>query len=57
MLPFFKTINQKALEEGSILEIKATSVDGVEYVSNIKVTANDIEMIRIISGLGGYHLL
>ncbi len=53
MLPFFKTINQKALEEGSILEIKATSVDGVEYVSNIKVTANDIEMIRIISGLGG----
>ena len=52
ILPFLKTIDRKALEEGSVLEIKATSVDGQEYVSNIKITANDIELIRIISGMG-----
>ena len=51
MVPFFKMINQKALSEGSVLEIKATSVDGNEYVSNIKVTANDIELIKLLSAM------
>ena len=49
MLPFFQLINQKALTEGSILEIKATAVDGQEYVSNIKVTANDVELLRMLT--------
>ena len=52
MLSFLRTIHQKALSEGSVLEIKATSVDGKEYVSNIKVTANDMELIRLLSGMG-----
>ena len=52
MLTFLRTIHQKALSEGSVLEIKATSVDGKEYVSNIKVTANDMELIRLLSGMG-----
>ncbi len=53
MLSFFKTIHRKALAEGSVLEIKAISADGREYVSNIKVTANDMELIRLLSGMGG----
>ena len=53
MISFFRTINKKALTEGSVLEIKAISVDGREYVSNIKVTANDMELIRMMSGMGG----
>lgn len=51
MMPFFQTISQRALTEGSVLEIKATSVDGEEYVSNIKITANDMELISLLSGM------
>ena len=53
MVPFFRTISQKALTEGSVLEIKATAVDGKEYVSNIRLTGNDIELINILSEMGG----
>lgn len=53
MIPFFQTINRNALTEGSVLEIKATSVDGQEYVSNIRITANDMELISLMSGMGG----
>ena len=52
MMPFFKTINQQALQAGSVLEIKVTDTMGKEYVSNIRVTENDIDLIRVISGLG-----
>lgn len=52
MLPFFQTIRKKALAEGSVLEIKATAPDGKEYVSNIRMTANDMEIVRMIGELG-----
>ena len=52
VMPFFKTINNQALQEGSVLEIKVTDTAGKEYVSNIRVTENDINLIRLISGLG-----
>lgn len=52
VMPFFKIINQQALQEGSVLEIKVTDTMGKEYVSNIRVTENDIDLIRVISGLG-----
>ena len=53
MLSFLGMINRKALSEGSVLEIKATSVDGQEYVSNIRVSANDMELIKLLSGMKG----
>ena len=49
MLPFLRTIKEKAVAEGSVLEIKAISPDGKEYVSNIRLTANDIETIRMLT--------
>ncbi len=49
MLPFFNVIKTNALMEGSVFEIKAISPDGKEYVSNIKLTANDIETLKMLS--------
>ncbi len=46
--PFFRTLHDKALTEGTILELKATTPDGQEYVSNIRLNANDIETLRIL---------
>ncbi len=53
MLSFFKTISKKAMAEGSVLEIKVTSTEGKEYVANIKLTQNDMEIVKIISEMGG----
>ena len=53
MRSFVHVIKQKAISVGSVIEIKVTSPDGQEYVSNIKVTENDVELIRIITELGG----
>ena len=53
MRSFIHVIKDKAIAVGSVIEIKVTSPDGQEYVSNIKVTENDVELIRIITELGG----
>ncbi len=46
--PFFKVLHEKALTEGTVLELKATTPDGQEYVSNIRLNANDIETLGIL---------
>ncbi len=50
--PFFHTLRTSAVREGSIIEIKVTDPDGKEYVSNIRVTPNDVETIGILTDLG-----
>ena len=47
IVPFFRMLNEKALVEGTVLELKATTPDGQEYAANIRLTANDIETIRM----------
>ena len=47
--PFFSMLKSRAMIEGAIYELKVTSPDGKEYVSNIRLTANDIETIRMLS--------
>lgn len=47
--PFFHMLKEKALTEGTVFELKVTTPDGQEYVSNIRLTANDIETIRLLS--------
>ncbi len=48
MVPFFQMIGQKALKEGTVMEIKFTTPEGRDYVSNIRINANDIETLRTI---------
>ena len=45
---FLKSVAAKGLTEGSIMEVKFTAVDGETYVSNIKLTADDVETIRMM---------
>lgn len=47
VVPFLHTLRTKALEEGNVLEIRARTKDGQEYVSNIKLTPDDVETIRM----------
>ena len=52
MIPFLKKVQKEAFSEGSVVEIKVTSPEGKEYVSNLKVTANDIESLNMLMGSG-----
>lgn len=45
---FLKAISQGAIGEGSVLEITVTSADGKVISSNLKVTAEDMEMINML---------
>ena len=49
---FLKSVANKGLEEGSIMEVKFKAVDGEEYLANIKLTGDDIKTLEIIKGLG-----
>ena len=51
VVPFFQMIGGRVMTEGTVLELKCTTTDGKEYVSNIRVNQNDIEMIREIIAL------
>ncbi|MBO5520166.1 MAG: hypothetical protein J5973_00645 [Eubacterium sp.] len=46
--PFFQVLHERAMMEGTILELKATTPDGQEYVSNIRLTPNDVETLRTL---------
>lgn len=45
---FVSAVMKDAIKEDSIIEIKVTTADGECYNSNLKVNAEDIEMIRQI---------
>lgn len=47
--PFFQMLRERALMEGTVFELKVTTPDGQEYISNIKLTPDDIETIRLLS--------
>ncbi len=53
VLPFMNMLKSKAVKEGTIVEIRVTDPDGKEYVSNIKLTANDVETIKLTDFLPG----
>jgi hypothetical protein len=48
MEPFFHILREQTLIEGTVYEMKATTPDGKSYVANIRLTANDIETIRML---------
>ncbi|WP_051464962.1 hypothetical protein [Butyrivibrio sp. FCS014] len=48
VLPFLTAIKDHALEEGTVIAMKVTTKDGRTLESNIKLTANDIDTIRMM---------
>ena len=47
--PFFHMIKEEGLPVGAVLELKVILPDGKEQVTNIRLTENDLETIRMIS--------
>ncbi len=49
--PFFRSIGKNAMMPGTIVELKVTTPDGKDFISNIKVNENDVETLRSILDL------
>lgn len=43
---FLSAVSKSAIREGSIIEIKVTTAEGESFDSNLKINADDMEMIR-----------
>ena len=50
VLAFVKEVKEHALAEGSVIEVKVSDPAGREYVTNLRVTAEDMETVRMVDG-------
>ena len=50
---FLKAVAQKGIKEGSIIEIKLTTAEGENFDSNLKVSAEDMELVSQMKNLFG----
>lgn len=48
---FLKAISQDALREGAVVEISVTTPEGKNYCSNVRLNADDIELIETLKNL------
>lgn len=51
-VPFMTAVKNNALEEGAVFAMKVTTPEGKTIESNIRLTANDIETIRMMMDSG-----
>ena len=50
-LEFIKSLNDGTIREGAVLEMKVTDSSGKERITNMKLTADDMETIRLLKEL------
>ena len=48
---FIKEVGENALMAGSVVEMKVTTPDGREYITNVKLTPDDLETIGMAKNL------
>ncbi|MCM1124009.1 MAG: hypothetical protein NC416_15615 [Eubacterium sp.] len=48
---FLSAVVRNGIKEGSIIEIKVTTAEGESYDSNLKINADDMEMIEQIKNM------
>lgn len=48
---FFNRVSQNMIEEGTVIEIMVTKADGERLTSNMKVMAEDIELLQGLQNL------
>lgn len=48
---FLSAVAQSGIKDGSIIEIKVTTADGENFDSNLKITADDMEIIEQLKNL------
>lgn len=51
VVPFFRSIRENGLVEGAILELTVKTGDGKEQVTNIRLTPNDVETLKLLGNL------
>ncbi len=51
VVPFFRAVSDRGIEAGSVIEIKVTDPQGREYVSNIRVTGDDMETVQMLKNI------
>lgn len=52
VMPFLKAVGENAMQEGSVIAMKVTTVDGKTIESNIKINANDVETMKMFMDIG-----
>ena len=48
---FLSAVVQNGIREGSIIEIKVTTAEGESFDSNLKITADDMDLIRQLKNM------
>ncbi len=48
---FLKAVSQDALREGSVIEISVTTPEGKNYCSNVRLNADDMELMETLKNL------
>ena len=48
---FLKAVTQNGIREGSIIEIKVTTAEGDSFDSNLKISADDMELLEQIKNM------
>lgn len=50
-VPMFFSAAAGAIDEGSVIEIQLTTSDGKNLCTNMRVTADDLEMVQALQGM------
>ncbi|QOV19462.1 hypothetical protein INP51_00305 [Blautia liquoris] len=52
---FLEAVSREGIQTGTVIEARVTMPDGKDYVSNIKLTDQDVKLIQDLKsdGLGG----
>ncbi|MDO4648670.1 MAG: hypothetical protein Q4B26_08460 [Eubacteriales bacterium] len=48
---FIKDVGNRAFQEGAVLELKVTDPDGRTYVTNMRVTEEDVKTFSMFKGM------
>ena len=51
VLPYLRAVSSGYMEEGSLLELNVTAPDGRNLKCNIRLTAEDVELMKEIADL------
>ena len=51
---FLKSVSQDALREGSVIEISVTTPEGKNYCSNVRLNADDMELMETLKNLNAH---
>lgn len=50
-IQFVKALTRTGIQEGTVMECKVITADGQEFQTNIRITADDLELIEKLKNL------